>query len=85
MKLFLRNSCFFICVILVCLSSIYGYHAIKLDAKFERVAANYSYLIMGDSQMQRLPVEAFPKKTFNFSNVAEHYCFTYYKLKKLFD
>jgi hypothetical protein len=38
---------------------------------------------MGDSQMQRLPNNVFDKKTFNFSNKAEHYCFTYYKLKKI--
>ena len=64
--------------------SFYGYHKIKLNAKFETIATNYSYLIMGDSQTQRLSEDMFDKKTFNFSNTAEHYCFTYYKLKQLF-
>ena len=64
--------------------SVYVYHKIKLNAKFEIIATNYSYLIMGDSQTQRLSEDVFDKKTFNFSNKAEHYCFTYYKLKQLF-
>jgi hypothetical protein len=64
--------------------SVYAYHKIKLNAKFEKIATNYSYLIMGDSQTQRLSEDVFDKKTFNFSNKAEHYCFTYYKLKELF-
>lgn len=69
---------------LVLFMSVYGYHKIKLNAEFETIATNYSYLIMGDSQTQRLPEDVFDKTTFNFSNKAEHYCFTYYKLKKLF-
>ena len=84
MQVFLRNSLLFLCFILVVFMSSYGYHKIKLNAKFETIATNYSYLIMGDSQTQRLPEDVFDKKIFNFSNIAEHYCFTYYKLKQLF-
>ena len=83
-QVFLRNSLLFLCCILVVFMSVYGYHKIKLNTKFETIATNYSYLIMGDSQTQRLSEDVFDKKTFNFSNTAEHYCFTYYKLKQLF-
>jgi len=83
-QVFLRNSLLFLCFILVVFMSVYGYHKIKLNAKFETIATNYSYLIMGDSQTQRLSEDMFEKKTFNFSHKAEHYCFTYYKLKELF-
>jgi len=84
MQVFLRNILLFLCFILVVFMSVYGYHKIKLNDKFETIAINYSYLIMGDSQTQRLSEDMFEKQTFNFSNTAEHYCFTYYKLKQLF-
>ena len=83
-KVFLRNSLLFLCFMLVVFMSVYGYHKIRLNAKLETIATNYSYLVMGDSQTQRLSENVFDKTTFNFSNKAEHYCFTYYKLKQLF-
>jgi len=40
---------------------------------------------MGDSQMQRLKPDKFDLKTYNLASSAEHYYFTYQKLKKIVD
>lgn len=61
----------------------FGHYKLKLNTKFKTIGINYSHLIMGDSQIQRLPESMFEEKAFNFANEAEHYCFTYYKLKEL--
>ncbi len=41
------------------------------------------YLLIGDSQIQRLRVESISKKTENIASSGEHYYFTYQKLLKL--
>lgn len=63
---------------------IYNTKASKVNKRLHEVSTNYSILIMGDSVMQRISPAYFNDPTYNFAGSAEHYYFTYSKLKKLF-
>ncbi len=61
----------------------YVTHSFKVKQKINDISRNYNCLIMGDSQVQRINPEFFGIKTYNLGCPAEHYYFTYSKLKKL--
>ena len=83
MTLFLKNSLVFCTIISIFFLFFFFVNKLILDKKFESLAKNYPIIIMGDSQIQRLPVNIFKEKSYNLANKAEHYFFTYNKLKKL--
>ncbi len=78
----IKNFFVFLVVILLVILCFYIFHKIKINSTLNVIRKN-SYLIMGDSQMQRLSENNFSAKTFNFSSTAEPYYITYNKLKKI--
>ncbi len=69
--------------VFVLISCIY-YVMKRSDVKSEmREISQYESLIMGDSQMQRIKPEHFSLNTLNFGSSAEHYYFTYEKIRDL--
>jgi hypothetical protein len=86
MKDLIKKSLLFIFLLLipiVVLIVIIKSNSREIIPKLERYS-NFSTLIMGDSQMQRINPEGFEnKKTGNFASSGEHYYFTYQKLKFL--
>ncbi|OFY49805.1 MAG: hypothetical protein A2W85_02440 [Bacteroidetes bacterium GWF2_41_31] len=81
---FYRLFLFIIPVFLFVLVTLayYFYHRTQVVSDLQQIS-DYECLIMGDSQMQRIKPEMFDKRTFNFASSAEHYYFTYQKLKIL--
>ena len=73
-------------VLLLFIPSLIFYHISKskIDSKLDEVS-EYQFLLMGDSQIQRLDGEIISKKTKNISSPGEHYFFTYQKLLSILE
>lgn len=85
MKKFIYNILKFsvpVVVIILCFLLYYVNSKIKSDQEVEKIS-QAECLLMGDSQMQRIKGDYFDLNTFNFASSAEHYYFTYQKLKQL--
>ena len=63
---------------------LFFYKKIKVSTKFEQISG-YEYLLMGDSQMQRINSSYFSGAACNIASSAEHYYFTYRKLLRLLE
>ncbi len=83
MKKFIINSIIFFGIPLTIFISVFLINKADVDNRFHDIAKNNRYIIMGDSEMQRINPKYFSEKTYNFGSSAEHYYFTYSKLKKL--
>ena len=55
----------------------------KTELRFKHIS-EYKYLLMGDSQIQRIDNKFFSEGTYNFASSGEHFYFTYQKLLKIF-
>lgn len=60
----------------------YHISKLKVDSKLKEFS-EYEFLLMGDSQIQRLNGELMSKRTKNIASSGEHYYFTYNKLLTL--
>lgn len=85
MRRFIKNIFIFLIpfLIFIPVTSLW-YFITKLHVESElSEISGYENIIMGDSQMQRINPRSFRLNTYNFSNSAEHYYFTYQKIKRL--
>ena len=86
MKKFTINIiAFCIPALLFFISTLIYYNISKssIDSKLNKLSEEYQFLLMGDSQIQRLNGELISKGTKNIASSGEHYYFTYQKLLKL--
>lgn len=75
---------FFVLVVLSLLFTLLYYISYKKKVKSDlKEISNFEYLIMGDSQLQRLKPDLFDERTYNFASSGEHFYFTHQKLKEL--
>lgn len=70
-------------IVISTIISLYLYKIAKFEGLNKSIALQSKTLIMGDSQMQRIPSSSFNDSTYNYSSISEHYYFTFLKLKKL--
>ena len=83
MKRFLRDIALFTLPLLAAAALWFIWYLIVgtvVGSRMEKIAQN-EVLIMGDSQMQRINPEYFTSPAYNFASSAEHYYFTYHKLR----
>ena len=85
MKKFLRDILLFTIPILALLLIWIGYYlktGSVAENRMEEISG-YEILLMGDSQIQRFNPQFFSAATYNFASSAEHYYFTWQKLRKI--
>lgn len=80
LRIFIFSSPALVFVILTLI--FYYFSRIKAESKFREIST-YQCLLMGDSQVQRLNGELISQAVKNIASSAEHYYFTYNKLRKL--
>lgn len=73
----------FLLLLLLLLPAVYRIQRNRRGELWHRISASHTTVIMGDSEMQRIPSDAVGDSAFNYAAIAEHYYFTYLKLRNL--
>lgn len=83
-KFIIKIITFCIPALLLFISTLIFYYISKskIDSKLNELS-EYQFLLMGDSQMQRLNGDLMSKKAKNIASSGEHFYFTYHKLHTL--
>ncbi len=85
MKRFIKEILLFSLPVFGFILFVWCYYLITLNkatSELERIS-QYECIIMGDSQMQRIKPSLFTCNTYSFASSAEHYYFSYQKIRKV--